>query len=858
MKKTINWQTWACQLFFSYPLGDNSHFLDENFNQIDNEKLPIKPIVLPNISTPISDFSLAVKSSVDLLLESVESNLEQYRDCDPVVFLSGGWDSRAILSAVKRVRPDIKVKAFTTSYDSGNNQEERFASNVAKELNVPHQIIPLSKNYYKESAFEAIKSSGFSTKMHIWMRDFLRQVSLPKNTVNFDGYAGDLLFRGMRQEVGDEKLSPDDPVFFNRFAVLHPEKVLTGTVYKTMENLARRALADELSRYPAENRVLSFLLNNRGARGVAHSVGLQLEYFDVALPFLSEALLQNTVNIDTEIRLDKRLYPAILNSLNPKVAILPSTNSEHLPTDSYDETIQIKYQPDNLNWILSNIKKVASENELAGGLLDWYTLNPSKTLNQVRTGRDLQQYRRVMEMLNLYALWYDFTKEDIKPKQNILRDSFYFDPQKVIFLEQKQDDEFDKTIEKYSEKLKSLSNPATLLFNLTMDVEAFGIDDFYSNHSSHEFPVRRLVYSDFGNGSNIEKLFFKNRVPCTFFIESYSKEWQCEQSFSNAVQFFDKSYCEIGLHCHAFSLPESLKQELGLSFEWNMQHAQLSRVLKWGKHRLENARNRKMEVTSYRSGRLDIYPKMELALLNAGFKTDSSLLDGVESFYYERRPTNLGNGKFIYNDLTQVPISGFRAGTRVRSLDFNGATFEEICDVIVQSVKQGLPCLTMLMHSWSFSKLCQLNDFSKKLHYDTDPKLVLKFEKLLEFIDANSMIKLSTIKGTTEQIKTFPVATFPADRINTKPTLLEVISWREGENIYAKCIVDFVHVTEEIEYAYYLLHKGEKIDTQWYSNSPETHFKLEQPLLSEDIVVRGYVRKIGSNKPLVAKSAQVK
>ncbi|MFT6443544.1 MAG: hypothetical protein ACJASM_003105 [Salibacteraceae bacterium] len=401
MQKSINWQTWACQLFFGYPLGNSSHFLGDSLSKENEEILPIKPIILPEITSPISDFSQAVSSSVELLLESVETDLKQYADCNPVVFLSGGWDSRAILCALKKINPQINVKAYTTSYDSGNDQEQRFAATVANALNVPHQIIPLTEYYYQDVALDALKSSNFSTKMHVWMQEFLRQIELPKNTVNFDGYAGDLLFRGMRQELGDEKLSSDDPMFFKRFAVLHPEKVLTNSVYKTLEMLARKALAEELGRYPSDTRVLNFLLNNRGSRGVAHSVGLQLKHIEVALPFLSETLISNTVNIEPAIRLDQRFYPAILEALNPKVAVLPSTNTKNLPDASYKETPQIKYQPKNLDWMLSNIKQAASGNELAGGLLDWYTLNPNKTLNQDRTGRDLQQYLRVLEMLNL-------------------------------------------------------------------------------------------------------------------------------------------------------------------------------------------------------------------------------------------------------------------------------------------------------------------------------------------------------------------------------------------------------------------------------------------------------------------------
>jgi len=860
-EKNVNWEAWACQLFFGYPLAEQSHFSEHSNNEQINYH-SVEAVSLNRSSPVITDFTEAVSNSVELLQESVERSLAVHDNSKPVVFLSGGWDSRALVCALKNVAPKADIKAYTTSYDSGNNQEEVFASEVAKALNIPHEVIGLTKDYYKKDSHKAIELAGFSTAQHIWMENFLSQVRLESDAVNFDGYAGDILFRGMRQEVGDEKLSPDDPSFFKRLAVLRPQSVLTAPVFKTLEKLAKNALTKELSRYPGETRMLNFLLNNRGRRGIAHSIGLQRKYINVALPFMEERLLNYTANLDPNIRLDSRFYPALLHKLNAKVAILPSTNCTNIGHDKVKEVPQIKYSESNLSFIMNDLKKVANKHNGVAKIVDWYTITPDRVANKEKSGRDLAQHLRALENLHVYALWYEQYEKELNLKQNIMLDSYTRVTETLscasLGKSSAHKEGFELIKREYLEKIQNLNAKGKLYFNFTMDVEAFGIGDYYSNHTASTNLIEKLVYSDFGKGSNIQRFILDRQIPCTYFIEAYSDAWESEADFAEVVSFFENEYSEIGLHCHAFSIPRLLEEELGLDSDWVFKPIQYQKVIDWGKRRLESALTRKYPLNSFRSGRLDIYPNFESGLVNCGFKIDSSFIDGIDVHHYEKRNLNIGNGIYEFKEVTEIPITSFRVGKRVTSLNFNSSSFENICNVVYQAIQDDLPCLTMLMHSWSFGKITEYSELGKKFHVSTDSLLIEKLNCLIEFISEIPCIELSTLSNAAEQLKNIPNSCHPASNLNTKPELLEVDIKVCGNSILVKAAPLNIRLKGDLLFAFYLMSNGEKIQTRMYEKSNEVKFELPNNFdSSNELVVRSFIKHHGGKEAFYKKSTSV-
>ncbi|MDO6578825.1 asparagine synthase-related protein [Alteromonas stellipolaris] len=858
MSKQINWEAWASYFFFGYPLGNARYLKDEDATEPADLNLPVERVHLGPAAQTISNYECATRQAADVFLHVLERQLQRRADFNPVVFLSGGWDSRAILAGIRKVAPERNVEAYTTTYDGGNNKEQVFAAQVTNCLSVPHTIIELSDNYYQSLSEQALTESAFSTNMHIWMHDFLKKTPLTRNHVNFDGYAGDLIFRGMKQGIDDDQLSPDSDEFFRRFRVQIPSTVLSKPVYNTLEKLARKVLADELAKYPSETRALNFLINNRGARAVGYSIAAQRKYIEVELPFMDKKLLQLATKIDPAIRLNPSFYPDILKKINAKVAALPSTNSPEQEQIGWTEKPIIKHSEANLKFMFDEIGGFAKDFGNAGGIVDWFTLDPAKTVNSKRAQPFLRRHNQTLESVYLYTKWFKHHHNQLAPG-NVLSDSFAFDEEITASTKQPFTENFEGIKAKYKSEIEALSSNHKLHFNLSVDVEAFPISDYYASQTAYENEVNKLIFGDFGYGSVLESELLSKEIPCTYFIEGYSPLLNNSGEFSRVISFFNREHTEIGLHCHAFSIDEGIKKHLNLQHDWYRDENKLTEVLRWGKQRIESALPNSQAITSFRSGRLDVYPNMEACIKNAGFSIDSSLMDSVEENYFETRSSIIGNGVFNNGYLTEVPLTSYRIGDKVRGFNFNSTSFEQICHLIYLSIKFKLPCLTMLLHSWSFGKGGQSSLLGKNVQYEPDEHLIEKFRHLVSFVEQVSNTQFSTIsetvKATEHQLKDEKCQ--QANRLNLKPELITVNCEINRGSLIASTHVNQDHLDGIFVYAFYLVVNGEVVDKHLYKADNLTKFDISTYDNSIEIAVRAFIKRESEKKPLIAKTTVV-
>jgi hypothetical protein len=627
------WPSWACQFFFGYPLTCVARQSNPLFFVHDG-KLIGQPAIFSDdphkyadITPKIDNFDFAVKSTAALLLASVEHALETYSYKKVMLFLSGGWDSRALAACLTKICGPDGFIAATTTYDAGNDKEERFAALVAQKLRCKHEYIPLADGYYPAFAPEALRRAFFETPMHVWMAFFLQQLrqaeKIDESTLIFDGYGGDILLRGLLQREGDDALPPEDEIFFKRFTILHSEHVLASPVYKTLRSMARSALTKELSGYPAQRRILRFLFNNRGLHGVAHSIRLERMYASVALPFMNDDFIRHVLRIDDAIRLRPDFYPAILFCLDERLGGIPSTNDCDAMT-GWNHVPRKKHSPQTIQWQLNNIEAAVAQTANESGLLDWFSYTPCRVIQHGEPGANRQKYFNALEMLHCFALFSTESK-DARGQENVL-DCVYraVDKKHVVFPPGKTETRYGEISRRLTAKARDLPD-ARLRFHFTMDVEAFPVNDATAYHTAQARHIECLIYSDFGAGSDIEKTLHANRVPYTAFFESYSPVWTSDAAFNAAARFFLKPFSEVGLHCHAFSIAEPIAKNLRLFPGWVRRPTKFAEVLLWGKRRLENALA--APVTSWRNGSFDIYPHMTDSLALSGLSVDSSLSD---------------------------------------------------------------------------------------------------------------------------------------------------------------------------------------------------------------------------------------
>jgi hypothetical protein len=861
MTSLQEWRSWASRFYFGYKIRlffESKLAAKEYPDQTWNPNTRLDEVFDAASQVPvILDFEKAVSGVSNLFTAAVENHLRAFLDHKPVLFLSGGWDSRAIAAVLTKLLGPQGFKVYTTSYDAGNDREERFAEGVARVLGLDHRIIPLPDDYYRRYALESFVASDFATDMHVWMAAFLDQLQLDDKTLLFDGYGGDVLLRGLLQEEGDDHRSHNDEVFFRRFAKVSLKTVLSNPVYLTLEAQARRVLAEELSNHPANRRILRYLFANRGANGVLHSVRLQRRHAEVALPFVDPELVGFVSSIDDSIRLRPDFYPAILARLDERLAGLPSTNDKDVKI-GWSRCPVKKHSPENLAWWYSNIETAAEHPDGSGGVIDWFSIAPERIALQELSAAGHAKHLRALEMLNCYAMWLNANRGTVKPAnvleavhQSACNRPWRF-PAVIV------DTHGGEIAQRYLAKAQACAQDSLLDFHFTMDVEAFPVGDAYAYHTASTQLVERLIYGDFGLGSDIERLLHANAVPCTYFFEAFSPVWGGDESrFGDAARFFARPFSEVGLHCHTFSIPKSLCAQLGLSAGWVLQVDKLAKALTWGKRRLESAIGRM--VAAYRSGRLDIYPHMNDALAMAGILIDSSRVDGRTMHYYCNDSAAIGNGAHRTSaGVLGIPLTSYRVNDRARVLDINGSSFEDLCAVVVHALELRLPMLTMLMHSWSFSSAHEYPGLGKRFHYASSPAMYEKFLRFLDFLRQLPQVRLATLSETVINRKEAELTQFfDAAAMNlTPPPLVVELSYHD-DAVQATAKLRDGFFPGSVQFAFYLLVAGEKAQVVPYSQKPAVRFKRPTGTSGKLVQVRAFVREKANRDNKIARSVTV-
>lgn len=842
-----DWTTWACRFVFAYPLGcrspfegvpqatrtEGDDFLDVLHSQAREAANAVQR------QGEVRDFSEAVKGVASRLMGAVERQLQIHRGKTPVCFLSGGWDSRAIAACLAQLLPADAFRVYTTSYDNGTTREELYASGVARALGLRHEVVALSPDYYIRHAADTFEYCGYATDMHVWMAEFLAKLSLPPDTVNFDGYAGDILLRCLLQQAADNDRFPEDESFYQRLAIIDPALALATPIANTFARLAREALTTELSRYSRKHRMLHFLLDNRGNRGVGHALRLQARSMAVAVPFLDPALFAYVLTIDDSMRFRGDFYPNVLAALDPRLQDLPSTNDVPLAS-GWDNVPIFKHSPDTLAWFNKNFSTAGESPNACGGLLDWYSFSPQR--HKLREDRDPSYRRhrlRSLEMLNLFVLWHNRHAESLRmtPVLDATYEAGKYTSWRFPALA--IETEYQTTARRYVEKAKSFAE-AKLHFHLTMDVEAFPVADIHGYHTATCQLIDRLIFSDFGFGSDIDALLHQNKIPCTYFLEPYLSVWSDSTRFAEAVNFFSRPWSEIGLHCHAFSLPQTMLEAFGLKPGWCCDSAALERVLRDGRQRITGVSGEKVEA--YRAGRLDIYPDFEKAVGNAGFSIDSSFAEGRDAWHFNFSPKNLNNGVQRYGDLVEIPVTAYRTHGKPGILDFNGSSFEEVCFVVTRALEIGLPAVTMLMHSWSLSSLHEYPCLAKGFHYASSPLWREKLMRILDFLHDLKQVRLATLGETAALGKKMFTRSSASDIVFPPPALC-LLARREGRKVMGKCVLADTGQFKSPEFAFYLLVNGKKRAERWYEKSAEASFPWPKQVTLHDVALQGFVRE---------------
>lgn len=698
----------------------------------------------------------ALQNVIGLLDDSLQEVLTRYSDCEKIVTLSGGWDSRLLSAMLKRKGVSFKTK--TANLDTGNSKDYSYAKLAAEYLDVENQFVDLDSDYFERELEDYLCEVDFSSTLHPWLKNFLDKVNIAPKSVNFDGLGGDNLLRAGNVII--EYQTTDE--LYRKLKVYSPHNSVTWPINRTMENIVKKNIAEECLRYAScDNSFLFFIIDNRYMRNISYSIKIQNKKMQSVTPFLYRPLVEYILSLPVEVRYSENFYPDIMERVCPGLSQVISTNSKSQPNQYWSSTNVLKINSDSTKLLHSYLVRHSDFNF---GLID-----PIKVRDHTKylSDTEMNSFKKLV-VFNSITPFLHFSMYIEKFRDKLVEENFfdtlYFNSNNQFQVQISQGNTAYKRLVKHYHEIieqQSQSN-SELSVLLTMDVEGFPSRDMYSVHSSKADYVDNLIFCE-QNQSWFERFLSKNsknsvyqfinkeNLPFTYFVEIYSSIFKNEKQIKEVLNFFNMPFAEVGLHCHPFSLSREWFQGGKVSLDSFLSLRDYKNILLWGRDRIIEATGR--EPISYRSGSFWAYPALFQALNETGFKIDSSLFHRNQLDYsgYSR---DIENKVQFINGVLEIPVTTFynlNNASKANRFDFNSMQFEEKLQLLSQSVINNSGICNILFHSWSFSQIEIDTNTQKLTHQNISKSLVDEFKWLVEFIQSSPRMEFKLCRDILSQ-----------------------------------------------------------------------------------------------------------
>lgn len=299
------------------------------------DQIPAQPVGLT--------FEEAAEEATRLMRQAVIRQLRgNYR---VGIYLSGGLDSRTILAAYPRDLP----RPATLTFGLKNCRDAYYANRVARRAGTPYYFCEFADgNWVKEYAdFHLTLTEGFHSWVHMHGISTL-PTARALFEINLTGLGGDLVLGGPTDAEGTLLQTPDEVAYliglfelFNQrynwpgISEAEERMLYTPSVYAQLQGLAFESLRQELQpylRYSRENRVDYFGFQV-DIRHYIHYITFMRSHIEVRYPYYDYDLVDFLLSLPVNFRAGRRLQIAVLNRLNPFLALIPTDREEFLPTE---------------------------------------------------------------------------------------------------------------------------------------------------------------------------------------------------------------------------------------------------------------------------------------------------------------------------------------------------------------------------------------------------------------------------------------------------------------------------------------------------------------------------------------------
>jgi asparagine synthase (glutamine-hydrolysing) len=305
------------------------------------------------------------------------------------VLLSGGADSSIVAASLVRHRPDLKIRAFSISYDqAGYEDESDYAHRLAKVLRIPHEIVCLSADQVPQLSEQVAKASEDLIEDPVTLPTLLLARRVAEYTkVALSGDGSDEFWGGYARF--------DDPPntlreYLPRSMVFRPDELgLSAPPSSYLDDIPlppeNLAPLDRILRLEAVNRLRNYHLARLDKLGMTAAL-------EIRSPFVDAHVTRLALSLPAEIkRPDGR----------PKGLLLDA-----FANDLPDWLIHRRKQPFTvpiLGWLSGPLRPYARDTLSAGNAWVRTFVNPDPYLDRLDQKSDLENAAPIWSLLQLEA-----------------------------------------------------------------------------------------------------------------------------------------------------------------------------------------------------------------------------------------------------------------------------------------------------------------------------------------------------------------------------------------------------------------------------------------------------------------------
>ncbi|RJP71109.1 MAG: hypothetical protein C4532_08160 [Candidatus Abyssobacteria bacterium SURF_17] len=238
------------------------------------------------------------------------------------VYLSGGLDSRAVVSAIEEKYFPIHV----INFGAPGSDDTVISRKVAQRLNLTYHHYDLSGEKWFEGLGQAMwLTEGAISLTHLHALPALKYAK-DLFDVHMSGFAGDLIAGGSYLPSPHLTLKTSDDVKGFIYDKMNAGNVLDGTekecfgenFYTRIRDLHQQSFTESFNRIPAETKNMDyFFLHNRVRRFTATGLAVQQTILETRLPFYDIDFIEFMYGLPTQLRMGSHIYKKMLLKFFP-------------------------------------------------------------------------------------------------------------------------------------------------------------------------------------------------------------------------------------------------------------------------------------------------------------------------------------------------------------------------------------------------------------------------------------------------------------------------------------------------------------------------------------------------------------